>query len=616
MSSSSSSEFDDRPIKVIIKKKKKVVIREEIEPNKDNRYCNVENCKEKKHGRFDECKDHFMKRHRKGSNFKWSPPEVGYKTIMDILECYPHVYSTNQISKNDIKNGKDSKISISCIKCNHKWKVTVGHLINSGTSCPECAGSIRWNLERFKNRMSERTNINISRIKEKDILNQNSHVKVSCNTCHHEWSPTIGHLTGDKTGCPSCAGHIPWNLKSFTKAMKKFPNINISGVEEKDIINENSRVRVFCNRCNHLWSPIISSLVRGHGCSACYGNIPWSLKRFKEAMRERKEINIDRVIEDHIKGEKSKIPLSCNICSYEWNPLLSTVTNKLHGCPNCAGNAPYTLEMFKARMLDRPEINISGVTKEHIKGAKSKIPIKCNECNYDWECGIYHLIKDKSGCPNCSNKAPYSLKIFLEKISNRDDIDITKVREEHIENCGSCIPIKCKRCKFKWNPKISSLVHKKSGCPRCKTSKAIRFMTKYFTVSEIDFEIEKIFENLVYINKLRVDIYIPEMEGIKYPICVEYDGDFPGSHFSYETDEERERHILTVKRDKIKDKYAKDNKMHMIRIPYTCFPNNSEEKLKETLEEALEILKTKKKPFLCLMDEELYKRRDENLLEE
>lgn len=615
MSSSSSSDFDARPVKVIIKKKKKVVIKSEIESGEESRHCNVEDCKEKKHGKFDECKEHFMKRHLTERTFKWSPKEVGYRNILKILRCYPYVYEIDQLEVNHMNNGSKSKIPITCLKCNHKWKVAIGHLINNGTGCPECAGSIRWNLERFKDRMSERTNINISRIKEKDIVNQNSHVKVSCNTCHHEWSPTIGHLTGDKTGCPSCAGHIPWNLKTFTKAMKKFSNINISEIGEKDIAGENSRVKVFCNRCNHLWSPIIGSLVRGHGCPACYGNIPWSLNRFKEAMRERKEINIDRVTEEHIKGVKSKIPLSCNICDYSWNPVLSS-TLRDYGCPNCAGNAPYTFEMFEARMLDRPEINISKVTKEHIKGVKSKIPIKCNGCNYDWECAIYHLIKDKSGCPNCVNKAPYTLKIFLEKIKDRDDIDVSRVMEEHVENSNSCIPIKCKRCKFKWNPKISSLIHKKSGCPRCKTSKAIRFMTKYLNDSKTDFEIEKTFKDLIYNGKLRVDIYISEIEGIRYPICLEYDGNFPGSHFSYNTDEERENHILTVKRDKIKDKYAKDNKIHMIRIPYTCFPNNSEEKLKETLEEALEILKTKKKPYLCLMNEDLYRKRDENLPEE
>ena len=550
MSSSSSSEFDDRPIKVIIKKKKKVVIREEIEPNKDNRYCNVENCKEKKHGRFDECKDHFMKRHRKGSNFKWSPPEVGYKTIMDILECYPHVYSFDQIKISHIDDNSRSKIPISCMKCGYKWEPTISKIINGGTGCPDCLGTIRWNLERFQQRIY---NINV--------------------------------------------------------------NIDISRVKAEDIINHKSQILVSCVICNYIWETSINSLVCGSGCRKCSGKLPWSLARFKEAMINRTEININRVTEEHIKNGESKIPLSCNICNYEWSPILSIFIDKKSRCPSCIGNVQYNLERFTAKMVNRPEINISGVKEEHIRGSKIKIPISCNICYYEWESNIYNMISGKTGCPKCSGNARYNLAMFLDKIKDRNDIDVSEVKEKHIKNNSSRIPITCKKCNFKWTPQIACLVTG-TGCPKCKNSKGIRCLEEHLNFLNIGFEIEKKFKNLHLEDKLRVDIYIPKMEGIKYPIFLEFDGDFPGSHFSYRNDREKARHVLTVKRDKIKDKYAMNNKMHVIRIPYTCFPKNSEEKLKETLEEALEILKTKKKPYLCLMDEELYRRRDENLLEE
>lgn len=484
MSSSSSSEFDDRPIKVIIKKKKKVVIREEIEPNKDNRYCNVENCKEKKHGRFDECKDHFMKRHRKGSNFKWSPPEVGYKTIMDILKCYSHVYSFDEISEEDIENGKDSKIPISCIMCNHHWKPSINSLLK-GHGCPDCSGNSPWTLERFQRVMSHNPNIDISEIKREHIKGDKSRVFVSCKKCNHRWNTDIDHLTHHKRGCPECAQNIRWDLTRLLMRLKNRLDIDLSLLREEDIVNSSSKIPILCNYCSHKWYPSIG-----------------------------------------------------------------------------------------------------------------------------------HLVNSNSGCPKCCGKIRYNLIILQEKLKNRNDIDISHVEEKHIKGTKSHIPIKCRKCNHKWNPTITNLVNSKSGCPICNSSKAIMYIIGHLNKLNIIHKLEKTFVGMLDKSRLRIDIYIPEIEGIKYPIFIEYDGNYPGSHFSYQTDEEKKTHILTVKRDKIKDKYAKDNKMHMIRIPYTCFPNNSEEKLKETLEEALEILKTKKKPFLCLMDEELYKRRDENLLEE
>lgn len=419
MSSSSTSEFDDRPVKVKIKKKKKVVIREEIEPNKDNRYCNVENCKEKKHGKFDECKEHFLERHKEGNKFRWSPAEVGYKTVINTLKCYPHIYKTEKIRIDQITTGSYSKIEVICSVCSYSWFVAI------------------------------------------------------CN------------LFGGVSGCPDCAGLAPWTLERLLKRMSN-----------------------------------------------------------------RKDLDLNKIKEHHIKTNSSHLPVSCRNCDYAWNPILSDLVNKNYGCPDCGGKLRWTLERFQKKMLNRKEINISLVKEDHIKSENGYVPVSCLKCGH------------------------------------------------------------------KWKPSIKGLISMKTGCPKCKNSKGIRCLEEHLNFLNIGFEIEKKFKNLHLEDKLRVDIYIPKMEGIKYPIFLEFDGDFPGSHFSYRNDREKERHILTVKRDKIKDNYAMNNKMHMIRIPYTCFPKNSEEKLKETLEEALGILKTKKKPYLCLMDEDLYRRRDENLSKE
>ena len=551
MSSSSSSDFDIRPIKVIIKKKKKIVIKDEIGTEKESKYCNVEGCKEKKHGKFDECKDHFMGRHRKETKFKWSPPEVGYKTIIDILKCYPHVYSTDQVKVKHINNSSGSKIPITCLKCNYLWEVPITNLINAGNGCINCADRVRWNLDKFKKKMSERKEIDISKVNEKDIKSYLSHVPLSCKVCYYEWNPTISGVVTGGYGCPSCSGQAPISLKMFQKRMSYHKNIDITNVEEK-----------------------------------------------------------------HIAGIKSYVPVSCKICFHKWSPSITSLINNMSGCPKCAGILPWTLELFIERMSGKKEINISKVEEKHIKGKDEYVPVSCYKCQHEWFPSIASLVNRKSGCPKCAGTLPWTLERFIREMENKEDFDITKVKEKHINGYESHLPIKCKKCNWNWEPSIDSLINGKHGCPRCRNSKGIKCLEEYLKNLNIIYKLEKTFKDLLDNGKLRIDIYISEIEGINYPICIEFDGNFPGSHFSYQTDIEKARHISTVKRDKIKDNYAMNNKMHMIRIPYTCFPKNSEKKLKETLEEALEILKTKKKPYLCLMDEELYRRRDENLLEE
>lgn len=529
--------------KIVIQKVVKV---KRIKTKKSSKLCNLDGCDDKKHGRFDECKTHFIERHRKGSRFKWYPSEVGYETIIKMLECYPHVYNIKNIKLEHIKEKSLSHIPLSCNICDYEWTPRISDLINNGHGCPECSDCARYNLELFKKKMLDRPEINTSEVKEDHIKGKKSYVLVSCVVCTHKWSASIFSLVISKNGCPVCAKQEKYNLEVFRRKMVKKEKIDISGVVEEDIINSNSRVPVICKDCNHKWLPTINQLVN----SSC-------------------------------------------------------------GCPKCADRLPYTLEMFRERMLSKTNMSIINVKEEHIKGVSSKVPIRCLICNYYWEPSINNLITNNHGCPNCAGNAPYTLKLFLTKIKDRDDIDISRVKEKHIENCDSRVPIKCIKCNFKWRPKISSLIHDKSGCPKCKLSKAIRRIVKFLSNLEIEHELEKTFPNLKYVSRLRVDVYISSFPEIKLPVCIEYDGDYPGSHFKYTNEEEKKRHLETVKRDSIKDKYVNENNMHMIRIPYTCFNN-----LEEILENKLERLKGKRSPRLYLADEEVYSRRNIKLLEE
>lgn len=63
----------------------------------------------------------------------------------------------------------------------------------------------------------------------------------------------------------------------------------------------------------------------------------------------------------------------------------------------------------------------------------------------------------------------YTLPIFLEraKVIHGDKYDYSQINESHIKGKDSNIPIICRSCKYRWNPRIHDHISKKSQCPQC-----------------------------------------------------------------------------------------------------------------------------------------------------
>lgn len=112
-----------------------------------------------------------------------------------------------------------------------------------------------------------------------------------------------------------------------------------------------------------------------------------------------------------------------------------------------------------------------------------------------------------------------------------------------------------------------------SGCPICKESKGEKEIRNILTENNVEYEINKRFENCSYIRTLPFDFYLPY-----YNVCIEYDGiqHFElNSFFTNQIEFENQQ-----KRDKIKNQYCYENGIKLIRIKYD---ENIRYKLKELL---------------------------------
>lgn len=270
-----------------------------------------------------------------------------------------------------------------------------------------------------------------------------------------------------------------WTLSLFLEHAREIHGYkyDYSEIKAYHINGRDSYIPIKCNICKYEWSTTtIHCHINGKAdCPDCAGNLKWTLSRFLIRARQIHDNKYDynEIRTHHINGSNSLIPIKCNICTYEWEPFLSShIAGK--GCPDCAGNAPWTLSRFltKARQIHDNKYDYSEILESHIVNINSYIPIKCNICNYEWSTSTIHgHINDRNGCPDCAGHAPWTLNRFLIRARqiHSDKFNYYQVLDTHfINGVNSYIPIKCNTCNYEWSTAtVDGHINGRSGCPDC-----------------------------------------------------------------------------------------------------------------------------------------------------
>lgn len=230
----------------------------------------------------------------------------------------------------------------------------------------------------------------------------------------------------------------------------------------------------------------------------------------------------------------------------------------------CSFEGNTTKENFIKRSIERygSKFDYSGVVYIN---SKTKIKLNCNKCGFTFfQIPNRHFLQHTE-CIECK-KREYD-RTFLSRCS--------KVHENkyiYLSNFKSRlekIKIYCPTHGVFFQVAANHL--KKGGCPKCNSSKGELKVESLLKQSKIEFQTEKIFDTCINPktnSKLRFDFFLPKLN-----VLIEYDG---------------EQHFKEVPgwkplkdnqyRDKVKNKWALDNYLHLIRISYK---ENIVEKLKK-----------------------------------
>ena len=115
------------------------------------------------------------------------------------------------------------------------------------------------------------------------------------------------------------------------------------------------------------------------------------------------------------------------------------------------------------------------------------------------------------------------------------------------------------------------------GCKKSALSKGEQKVKELLINNNINFLSQKTFSNCLFDNcLLRFDFYLPELN-----IAIEYQGK---QHYEpYEYFGGQEKYLMTLKYDKIKQDYCKNNNIKLIIIPYWDYDKLNDDYIQEVL---------------------------------
>ena len=332
---------------------------------------------------------------------------------------------------------------------------------------------------------------------------------------------------------------------------------------------------VKCLNCSNESIVLLRNLSYSKTCRKCY-----QFSQSKEqALIIAKKHNVELLSYVGKRSDKHhRWSVKCNKC----NNIKDSIVRDFDKCQVCrANNQRFSKEDFieKAKLIHGEKFNYDFA--EYINSI-TKVKIFCNLCKKIFlQPPGSHL--RGNGCLTCSGYKKYTKEEFTKKAKDIHGIRFDYNLVDYV-NTETKVKIFCNKCKEIFLQAPHNHLGG-NGCPVCKLSKGEIKVANFLSGKKIFFEKQKIFDNLISINHLKFDFYLPELN-----LLIEYDGEGHYKLIFGSTIEDKKKNLEYIqKNDQIKNQWAIANNIPLLRIPYWNF-NRIEE-----LIEAFILEHTKKK---------------------
>lgn len=285
-----------------------------------------------------------------------------------------------------------------------------------------------------------------------------------------------------------------------------------------------------------------------------------------DEMRKYIEDNSNcKLISKECENVRTLLTLKCE-CGEEFQrTFLNIKKNKVILCRSCitkrinqlnTKNQNDAFDIIDSKYKDKYVI----IPFDYIGKQKTEVDLVCKKCNHKFTRNYHRLRFYDVPCPSCeSYYKTWSIKRAQNLINKYSEdyrvIECNNANDIYIEHipCGHI---------FK---RASHNIYQNGGakCPKCINKESIgsETITKWLDEKGFYYIKEYRFSDCRNIRPLPFDFYLPD-----HDICIEYDGEQhfrPVRHLGG-----KDHYDKTVKNDKIKNDYCRDNNIELIRISY------------------------------------------------
>src|SRR5699024_5814289 len=276
-----------------------------------------------------------------------------------------------------------------------------------------------------------------------------------------------------------------------------------------------------------------------------------------EVIKERlkNKVGDEYTLVSNYKGGNRKIDLLHSICGKVYSVTPNHFFYDNTRC-RCQWNIKQP-EVFKKEFEDIAKGNYTQLS-DH-RRSNEKIKIKHNICDNKFYMETKSFLRGQ-GCPKRYGNRVKTTEEFSKEVDELSDGSFF-LESEYINNRLK-VRIRHLECDGVYLVTPKDYI-RGNRCPYCKQSKGERLVRGILDKHKIQYEIEKVYDNLKVRNQsLPYDFYIPS-----YNLLIEYDG---VQHFKPVQYFGGLKKLKSQKRrDNLKNLYAKENGINLLRIPYT-----------------------------------------------
>ena len=331
--------------------------------------------------------------------------------------------------------------------------------------------------------------------------------------------------------------------------------------------SNNTKVKIFCNKCKKYFEQRPFSHVCGQGCPYCAGKN----KTTESFIEEAKAIHGDKYNYDHVVyvNEKTKIKIWCNNCKEFFYQTPKHHLRKC-GCRKCARKRMNLDQSLSLDEFIKRSISIHGDKYDYsyvnYKNNHTKVKIYCKKCKKFFEQLPTHHMRG-SGCPQCVYDSYRKTQEWFIKEAkkihgnkyNYDNVNYISRRTKVKIYCNNCNKI------FLQTPDCHL---SGCGCPSCKKSNGEKTIKYWLENKNIKFVVQKRFKDCRDKLPLPFDFYLPD-----YSLCIEFQGEQhyrPSMFISLHKSKEKGLKQFDKQKlhDKIKRKFCEDKHITLLEIKY------------------------------------------------